>query len=94
MLDEGTKSFEERGIVATVILQGSKHILFHNCYHSKKVKLGLKSKFKQTLSVSPPHFLSVSGAAPGFVSQITALVFWFLIFGESCSLFEILTEKK
>lgn len=73
----------KRVVVATVILQGSNHILFHNCYRCKKVQLGLKWKFKQTLSVSSHRFF-MSGTAPGFVSQITAMVFWLPIFGESC----------
>lgn len=85
MLDETSKSFVERAVeVATVILQGSKHILFHNCYQCKKVKPGFEVKIQTNTLCQCPQFFCVSGAAPGFVSQITDLVFWFIIFGESC----------
>lgn len=83
-VDDSGKSFVERVMVATVILQGSKHILFHNCYHCKKEKLFLKSKSIQILCQVPSFcfVFYVCGGAPGFVSQP-----WFLIFGESCSFF-------
>lgn len=72
----------ERVVIAAVISQGSKHILLHDCYLCKKkqknkVQLKVWSQNSNKLSVSLP-VLFVSGAAPGFVSQITTLVFQFL----------------
>lgn len=72
----------ERVVIAAVISQGSKHIPLHDCYLCKKTKknkvqLKVWSQNSNKLSVSLP-VLFVSGAAPGFVSQITTLVFQFL----------------
>lgn len=43
------KSFVETVVGATVILKGSKHVLFHNCYHCRSTKLFLKLAFTETL---------------------------------------------
>lgn len=44
------KSFVETVVGATVILKGSKHVLFHNCYHRRSAQLFfLKFGFTESL---------------------------------------------
>lgn len=51
------KSFVETVVGATVILKGSKHVLFHNYYHYRSTELFLKLAFTETLFLTLLSFV-------------------------------------
>lgn len=72
MFDKGGMSFVERAFVVVANFTRNKNILSCNCYHCKKIKLSLKSKFKQILCQSSS--VCISRVAQGFCHIDNSLV--------------------